>query len=293
MEREQLKQALKRKLLSEVALLYERDRRRWKAPIVQTVREIRETGVAAVFFGGTLRSLLISRLVNKKPGRPRDIDIVIAGATVEALKDRFRALIKRETRFGGLRLERMNWQFDVWPLDRTWAFLHDNAHTPAFALLPQTTFFNLEAIAVDVWARRGKTRSVYSGDDQFFEGVLTKTLELNRPENPFPGLCVIRSLVMAASLDYAIGPRLAAYLSENASAVGGGDFETIQREHYGGLRYDPESLRRWLDHIVEAHTRRPGERHRLPICRQGTLWPEADDDSLFLHLKFLENTNGK
>jgi hypothetical protein len=293
MEREQLKQALKRELLSEVALLYERDRRRWKAPIVQMVRELRETGVAAVFFGGTLRSLLVSRLVKKKPGRPRDIDIVIAGATVEALKDRFRELVKRETRFGGLRLERMNWQFDVWPLDRTWAFVHNSVHTPAFALLPQTTFFNLEAIAVDVWAERGKTRSIYSGDDQFFEGILTKTLELNRSENPFPGLCVIRSLVMAASLDYAIGPRLAAYLSENASAVSGGDFETIQREHYGRVRYDAESLRRWLDHIFEAHARSPSERHRLPIGRQGTLWPEEDDKSLFFHLRFLKNTIGK
>src|SRR5579885_949724 len=113
MEHDKLTQALKRKLRSEVASLYERDRRRWKAPIVQTVRELREAGVAAVFFGGTLRSLLFSRLAKKKPGRPRYIDIVIAGATVEQLRDRFRTLISRETRFGGLRLERMNWQFDV------------------------------------------------------------------------------------------------------------------------------------------------------------------------------------
>src|SRR5437762_3975954 len=171
MEHDKLKQALKRKLLSEVAWLYEQDHRRWKAPIVQTVRELQETGVAAVFFGGTLRSLLLSRLVRRKPGRPRDIDIVIAGASVEHIKDRFRALIKRETRFGGLRFERMNWQFDVWPLDRTWAFLHDKVTAPAFEHLPQTTFFNLEAIAVDVWPHLGRTRNIYSGDDQFFDGI--------------------------------------------------------------------------------------------------------------------------
>src|SRR4051812_48642791 len=61
--------------------------------------------------------------------------------------------------------------------------------------LPETTFFNLEAIAVDVWPQIGKARSIYSGDDQFFEGIITRTLELNRPENPFPGLCIVRSLV--------------------------------------------------------------------------------------------------
>jgi hypothetical protein len=288
MDNEKLKQALKRKLLSEVAWLYEQDRRLWKAPIVQTVRELQETGVAAVFFGGTLRSLLLSRLEKRKPGRPRDIDIVIAGASVEYIKHHFRTLIKRETRFGGLHLERMNWHFDVWPLDRTWGFLHDNVTAPAFAFLPQTTFFNLEAIAVDVWPHLGKARKIYSGDDQFFEGIITRTLELNRPKNPFPGLCIVRSLVMAASLDFAIGPRLASYLSAIAATIQGREFETIQREHYGKLRYDADTMRRWLDHVVGYHARHPGERLRLPVSRQGTLWPE-EEDPLCFHLRVLQN----
>lgn len=288
MDSEKLKQALKRKLLSEVAWLYERDRRRWKEPIVQTVRELQETGVAAVFFGGTLRSLLFSRLVAKKPGRPRDIDIVIAGATVDALKARFRPLIKRETRFGGLRLERMSWQFDVWPLDRTWLVVHDNVSSPAFTYLPQTTFFNLEAIAVDVWPQPGRPRTIYSGDDQFFDGIVTKTLELNRPENPYPELCIVRSLVMAASLDLAIGPRLSNYLVKTAPAIPEIDLERIQREHYGRVRYSAGTMQNWLEHVFKEHERSPGERVKLPVARQGTFWPE--EDALFFHLRILQNS---
>src|SRR5262249_4099494 len=151
----------------------------------------------------------------------------------------------------------------------------------------------LEAIAVDVWTQRGKPRTIYSGDDQFFDGILSQTLELNRPENPFPGLCVVRSLVLAASLNYAIGPRLAAYLTEQAPAIRGRDFDTIQREQYGKLRYDSDSLRRWLDHIIHEHARSPRQRLQLPICRQGTLWPEEEDEPVFLHLRILENSDGK
>lgn len=281
MDNQTVRQALKRQLLSEVAWFYKQDHLLWKAPIVKTMRELQETSIAAVFFGGTLRSLLLSRLLKSRRGRPRDLDIVVSGASLEHIKERFRNLIKRQTRFGGLQLERLNWQFDVWPLDRTWGFINDKLTSPAFESLPQTTFFNLEAIAVDVWPRLGKTRTIYSGDDQFFDGIITNTLELNRSENPFPALCVIRSLVMAASLDYSIGPKLAAYLSARAATIHHGEFETIQREHYGRLRYDGDTMRRWLDSVVENHARRPNHRMKLPFPRQQTFWPEKTNSMSF------------
>ncbi len=148
------KTALKKRLLAEVARFCQDDGRLWKKPIVRTLRELRDTATQAVFFGGTLRSLLVSRVYRLRPGRPRDVDIVVAGATIERLRERFEEIVSRETRFGGLQLRRRDWQFDIWPLDRTWAFVRDAA--PAvFSALPSTTFFNLEAIAVEIWARPG------------------------------------------------------------------------------------------------------------------------------------------
>src|SRR5947208_41438 len=95
---------LKRLLASEVSAFCKRDDRQWKQPIWMTVKEIREQNWGAVFFGGTLRSLLLSRLTYRTPGRPRDVDIVMERADISALKRKFGRYIARETRFGGLQL---------------------------------------------------------------------------------------------------------------------------------------------------------------------------------------------
>src|SRR5690242_17768693 len=91
--------------------------------IRQTAEEVRRNNWRAVFFGGTLRSLLISRLTRHRDGRPRDLDIVIQGPPLDILRKLFESCIARETRFGGLQLRRGGWLFDVWPLDRTWALV--------------------------------------------------------------------------------------------------------------------------------------------------------------------------
>jgi hypothetical protein len=192
------------------------------------------------------------------------------------LREKFSAIITRETRFGGLQMERRNWQFDVWPLQRTWAFLQDERETPRFAELPFTTFFNLEAIAVDVWASPGRPRTIYSGDDQFFSGIISRTVEINREDNPFPALCVVRSLVMALATGFAIGPRLARYLACERAMVTNAELEDVQRKHYGRIRCDTGTMRLWLDHIAESNARDDQSVVSLPIPRQMSLW---GDDS--------------
>ncbi len=266
---------LKRALLKDVAYLCRHVDRQWNEPIVKTLRDIREAGTPAVFFGGTLRSLLISRLFENRLGRPRDVDVVVAGTTVEKLKQRLGRNHMRETRFGGLRFERMQWQFDVWPLNRTWAFVQDEVVNPDFAALPRTTFLNLEAIAVDVWPRTpGCARRIFSGDDQFFEGILSRTLELNREENPYPALCVVRSLLLAAKLDFFIGPRLAEYLSLHGSSVSKNELDDVQRKHYGTIRYDGNTLKRWIAGITDTIHSESRSAIKLPRTRQLRFWPD-------------------
>ncbi len=278
---------LKAMLLKDVAYLCRRDDRLWTEPIIRTLREIREANVRAVFFGGTLRSLLLSRLRHHRLGRPRDLDIVVAGSSLDELRERFRALITRETRFGGLALERMNWHFDVWPLQHTWAFLQDSTQFPRFSGLPFTTFFNLEAVAVDVWASPGCPRTIYSGDDQFFKGILLRMLEINREDNPFPALCVVRSLVMAWSTGFCMGPRLAHYLMLHGPAISDAELEDTQLRHYGRMCCDINTMRRWLDHVANHHARNSRSAVALPIPRQMKLWPEEEDKWSQLNLHIL------
>src|SRR5688572_1650585 len=115
------------------------------AEIAHIADTIRRNEWEAVFFGGTLRSLLISRLVHGRLGEPRDIDIVIQGPPLAILRQLFGGLISRETRFGGFHLRDAGWEFDVWPLDRTWGIVQDRIDRPAFDHLPSTTFLNIEA----------------------------------------------------------------------------------------------------------------------------------------------------
>lgn len=284
MDRAIIKARLKEQLLHDVAVLYQRDDRAWSKPVVETLQRLRAANIRGVFFGGTLRSLILSRLQSGQFGRPRDIDIVVSGTTIEQLRQHFHDSVRRETRFGGLQIERMSWQFDVWPLEQTWAFRNSEELAPHFSKLPFTTFFNLEAIAVDIWAPPGQQRSVYSGDDQFFDGILDRMLEINREENPFPVLCIVRALVFASHTGFSIGPRLAHYLVEHAVGVSDDELAEVQVKHYGRERIEQDLLRYWLDCVVSHVAKNPGEALTLKRPTQMTLWPEEEATKIKFHL---------
>ena len=234
---------LKRTLLHEVRSFFRRDGSVWKEPILHVLQDIRESKLQAVLFGGTLRSLLVSRIYQDKPGRPRDLDIVVSGASLAQLEEQFADILTRRTRFGGLQLQHGAWRFDVWPLDETWAFKQHRGGPPAeFAALPATTTFNLEAVAVEVWSYDGRPRTVFSGDDQFFEGILSRTIELNRADNPFPELTVVRALILATEIGFKIGPRLVSYIGDIGASMDEDLVERIQASHYGYTRMDSRSL---------------------------------------------------
>jgi hypothetical protein len=263
---------LKDLLRREVALFCQHDKRKWKSEIWKTIDELKGQKWPAVFFGGTLRSLLISRLARNKFGRPRDVDIVLSGIRLNDIRVQFDKYFSRETRFGGIQLLRNNWQLDLWPLDQTFAF-HGTNTDPQFEDLPGTTFLNIEAIAVDVWPHTGKSRVIYSGDDQFFKGILSQTIELNNKDNPFPLLCVARSLVIASHLQWKIGPQLLKYIRNHSSTLSDQDFEDVQRKHYGSIQLPGMILTRVKDFLrtVPYSNVEPIE---LPLPKQLTLWSE-------------------
>src|SRR5258708_14757136 len=266
-------ESLKSLLRHEVAMLCQHDKRKWKSEIWKTVEEIRVNNWRGVFFGGTLRSLLISRIASNTFGRPRDVDIVLSGAKLNDIKVHFERYVTRETRFGGVQLWRNNWQFDVWPLDSTFAF-QDKVHEPEFPDLPNTTFLNLEAVAIDVWPQMGRARRIYSGDDQFFTGILSRTIELNNESNPFPELCVARALVIASDLQWKVGTRLLKYLTKHGSAMSEVDFEEVQRKRYGAIRLRGDVLPRVLEFLFQNPNDSDDKAIELPLPKQLKLWSE-------------------
>ena len=235
-------------------------------------------GSPAVLFGGTLRSLLVSRISQGKPGRPRDIDIVVSGISVAQLEERFGHILASRTRFGGLRLQHGAWQFDVWPVGETWAFKYDhNCPAADFAALPTTTTFNLEAVAVEVWPYEGRRRALFSGNDQFFKGILAKTIELNREDNPFPELTVVRGVILASELGFKIGPRLASYIGDIGASMDQDVVEGIQASHYGHARMDSRTLHHFITTIVRLS--RDGHTGQVPVTGELRSWVDGVDAS--------------
>jgi hypothetical protein len=220
--------------------------------ISHVVSAIERNHWRAVLFGGTLRSLLMSRLVHGRPGRPRDVDIVIQGPPLEFLRELFGSLISRETRFGGFHLHDSEWEFDVWPLERTWGIVQDRIANPDFSNLPNTTFLNIEAAAIDIWPGTDGERQIYSGEDQFFKAIIDQVVEVNRIENPFPELCVVRSLILVNELGFSIGPRLANYVAEHGPAIPDAELETVQHRHYGEVRVQSGILREWIRSVTSS-----------------------------------------
>jgi hypothetical protein len=197
-----------------------------------------------VLFGGALRDLVAGAL----PVVPRDLDVVVAGPSVEAPEETFADELRRKTRFGGLHLLVEGVPFDVWPLEQAWAFQSRPAtRPPTFADLPGTTFLNAEAAAVELTGPRAGT--VYDG--RLFEAVLSRTLEINHEPNPAPVQCVLRSLGTAARFQLRIGPKLARYLAACGTRLRSDELAEAMRAHSGHLHGDAHLLQGWLQAVGE------------------------------------------
>ena len=217
--------------------------------MAEVVRRLREYKYNAYFFGGSLRDLVI----RPESALPRDVDIVVDAPSNAVLADRFADLCLRQTRFGGIRLRR-GLLFDIWALPETWAF-KTGVISPAFEGLPSTTFLNIEAVVAQLYACPGEKRIIH--EKGFYDAVAKCELEINFEPNPYPALCVIRSLIMAEQLGFSIGRRLARYIIEQTGHASAFFIDLIeaQRSHYGAVRWPEDVLRQWISSISDQYDR--------------------------------------
>ncbi|MFH0782587.1 MAG: hypothetical protein V2B20_11655 [Pseudomonadota bacterium] len=264
---------LKKHLRIQVSRFCSENKASWKYPILQTLYEIRSKNWPAVIFGGTVRSLMLGTGTHR---RPRDIDIVLSSVSVDNIKELFSDSFVRKTRFGGVKLQRNDMDFDIWPIDKTWAYVNDDSKARTYGNLPKTTFLNIEAIAIDIWPKaEGQKRTIYSDDDSFFKAIISETLEINREENPFPNLCVVRSLIMAAKTRFKLGPRLSEYIEKYGFAISPQELEEVQIKHYGKVKVQGNTLLEWIDYI--KNERKINQPISLPISyKQLKLWRDID-----------------
>lgn len=255
--------------LAQVTTRFVLNESKFRAPVHAILREIGSSGQPAFFFGGLLRDLMMYG----SGAVPRDLDIVIGGGT-KSICDSFDCYLKRRTRFGGLHLDAKGWLFDIWNLQDTWAFREGLVEGRNFSDLPKTTFLNVEAVVAEVAPKPGKRRRVFSNG--FFEAMHSRTIDINFEENPFPGLCVVRSLLAAYKLNFALAPRLTAYIMHYAGKISVDELLDIQRSHYGRIRHDSSTLHSWLRHLAS---------HRSTSRLSGIKLPRVAGEQLFLQLQ--------
>jgi len=235
------------------------------AQIFSVLAEWHRNNWGPYLFGGFLRDLLVFGTTRY----PRDIDVVLTNATSEELEKCLRPFVTRQTRFGGFQLEVSRWHFDVWPLQKTWAFMEKNL--PATARnLPKTTFLNVEAVAAAI-TNEGLISHVF--EDGFFQGIHTKTLDINLEDNPYPALAAVRALATAKKLRFSMTCRLASYIVNTEHRLGTGALVAAQDSHYGFVRFRESEIQ-----ALVAYLRYELSRHSAAVSlpgvsiRQLSLW---------------------
>jgi hypothetical protein len=253
--------------------------------ILEAAWTLNRPGWSAYLVGGTLRDLLVGPGSRYQFVKPRDVDIVVCGATREELRKLFekRLTLERLTRFGGLHLikplasgDRV--LFDIWTLADTWAFCAQKI-PPRIEDFPGTTFLNIDSCAIELVEPEGRQRACF--DEGFFASIAQRVVDVNYAPNPYPYVCVVRALVIAARLDFAIARKLAEFILTHAEAGGIDALIEAQVSHYGMVRCAAPELRLWIDGIRRGiESKRGTIRVELSRARRMQLWrdyPAADD----------------
>ncbi|HWB54534.1 MAG TPA: hypothetical protein VG722_10090 [Tepidisphaeraceae bacterium] len=238
------------------------DERERKSARAGALRRIMEHGWKSCLFGGVVRDIIV-----KSPWvETRDIDIVVADVSTNDLEHAFADVMLRKTRFGGLTLNIGGWLFDVWPLSATWGCKFFPLFAESFSVLPKTTFFSVEAIAVELPVKHGVPRTIYQ--DKFLKSIETRTIMLNLAENPYPELCVVRAFALARKLDFSLDVQLVRHLAGWAKRLPLSGIEKAMLSHYGKASFSSSELRLLIKRL-RAHAESGDEfALRIPTVRQ-------------------------
>lgn len=202
-------------------------------PYAEVVRVFSERWSAAII-GGAVRDFLYTGL------EPRDLDLVVQGATVDDLLSVFPKLGTRRNAYDGVKGTLQNIVVDVWPLDKTLAFKEDTSLEPCFENLVRTTFFNIEA-ALLVF-NKGETKP-WLIDYGMQKGMERSVLEVSFEPNPYPLACVVRAAIFAHRFGLHFGPRLAQYVVEHPFEPK--QLDRFKQSHYKGV-YDSVDIHKIL-----------------------------------------------
>jgi hypothetical protein len=212
----------------------------------ELLKQIQQVDPRAFLCGGAVRDILLSKLRGNKNIVPRDLDIVLGFEKPDKVAALFPDCHQKWNCYGGVEISHKYWSVDIWSLEKTWAFEQGLVKGNNFKDFPSTTFLDIEAVAVQLFSKRGIKREIYSKG--FFEAILTNTIDINFEPNPNPKSCVVRALYVANKYAFKIGRRLAKYIVNIGHKAELEELEQIFRVRYP-LRITTETINLWIKEI--------------------------------------------
>lgn len=165
-----------------------------------------------------------------------DVDLVIeAPATdVDALARALRAI---PNRFGGYGFRDGPWRIDFWALETTWAARHAGVRLTCLEDVLHCTFFDWDAAAYDLRARR-----VLCSDD-YLERLRQGVLDINLRESPSPKGNLLRAIRRLALWRARPGPALRLFIEQQLDDITFRELQIYERRQ----RHPHQVMPRWAD----------------------------------------------
>ena len=204
--------------------------------VLHTMQTMRTRGWTVFFFGGVPRGVFD----DGKKYQPRDLDLVFDDEHYSSFESAFEHHIVKRNNYGGLKLEVKGFRIDAWPLNSTWAFRNGILSDPSFEKLPLTTFLNIDAIVVEAAPPKFRKRRIF--DAGFFAAWRDRILDINLKDNPYPAICVARSLYLSKYFGFRLSHNLAAYIHEKLTETPIIELLDAQVSHYGFIKFDAGQL---------------------------------------------------
>lgn len=200
----------------------------------QFINGLSEAG-EMLLFGGGVRSYF----ENAYQIMPRDFDIVINTQTVD-ISMFFDDYPYKRNRFGGFKVELDDMLFDIWSISCTWAFRSGKVAFEQPEDLTKTVFLNHDAIVYNL-----NKCEIYDGG--YYQSRQDKILDIVLCENPFPGLNVLRAIILEKKHGYKFSQCLYSYLIDWIKSVEKQKdplelLLNIQSSHYGYEQLTPDEI---------------------------------------------------
>jgi hypothetical protein len=160
------------------------------------INQLQQCG-EVLLFGGAVREYNDTRFNSM----PRDFDLVInKGDNNINLEDILKNFSYKKNRFDGYKLQVDSLEFDIWELEKTWAFKENKVQCSQEEYsykLQDTVFLNIDSVVYNL-----TTKELYN--KKYKEAMKNKELDVILEENPYKELNIMRALVFKKKIQYGV-----------------------------------------------------------------------------------------